>query len=138
MKQISLRLDDGLAALIEAARGDVPRERWIKGVLRAQVAPGMWTTGAVFSGVAEPALSAETFQATGGAIPPSSGGDTPRPSPAGRKAKSDATIEPARPAVASPRGASRPPAKPGKPASPTKYELDMARQRRLNEARYRR
>lgn len=37
MKQVSLRLAPELAAAIDAARGDVPRERWIRGVLEATV-----------------------------------------------------------------------------------------------------
>lgn len=35
MKQVSLRLDDELHAAIERARGDVPRERWMRGALLA-------------------------------------------------------------------------------------------------------
>lgn len=35
MKQVALRLDDELAALIDQAAGQVPRERWIKNTLRA-------------------------------------------------------------------------------------------------------
>jgi hypothetical protein len=30
MKQVALRLDDELAAAIDKARGEVPRERWIR------------------------------------------------------------------------------------------------------------
>lgn len=35
MKQVALRLDDELAAAIDRARGDIPRERWIRGALEA-------------------------------------------------------------------------------------------------------
>ncbi len=35
MKQVALRLDDDLAAKIDQAAGQVPRERWIKNTLRS-------------------------------------------------------------------------------------------------------
>lgn len=35
MKQIAVRVDDDLLAAIEAARGDLPRERWMRAALRA-------------------------------------------------------------------------------------------------------
>lgn len=38
MKQISLRLDDELAAAVELARGKQPREAWIRDLLIAAVA----------------------------------------------------------------------------------------------------
>jgi hypothetical protein len=34
MKQVALRLDDDLAAQIDQAAGQIPRERWIKNTLR--------------------------------------------------------------------------------------------------------
>lgn len=35
MKQIAVRVDDDLLAAIEAARGEVPRERWMRAALLA-------------------------------------------------------------------------------------------------------
>jgi hypothetical protein len=40
MKQIAVRVDDDLLAAIEKARGDVPREPWMRGVLRAATSGG--------------------------------------------------------------------------------------------------
>lgn len=54
MKQVSLRLDDELHAAIERARGDVPRERWIRGALIAAATgePGSPARGAKVKPVA--------------------------------------------------------------------------------------
>jgi hypothetical protein len=38
MKQISLRLPEELLELIDGARGAVPRERWLRSVISAEVA----------------------------------------------------------------------------------------------------
>lgn len=99
MKQISLRLAPELLAAIDTARGDVPRERWVRGVLEAAVRD-----------------------------------ETPRPSPAGREAKTEVATTPARPAATSPQGASRPVLPPPAPPAHSKRELDAERQQRLNAA----
>lgn len=76
--------------------------------------------------------------------------DTPRPSPAGRQAKTEVAKTPARPAATARQGAARPVAQPRTPAAvkaslPPEAQrtfrdpndLAMERQRKINEARER-
>ncbi len=47
MKQIAVRVDDDLLAAIEATRGDIPRERWLRTVLTRETGRATSNAGAV-------------------------------------------------------------------------------------------
>ena len=55
MRQVSLRLPEDMVATIDAARGQVPRERWMRGALEAALGS---TEGVASQRSAAPSTSA--------------------------------------------------------------------------------
>lgn len=151
MKQVSLRLDDALAAELDVVRGSVPRERWIRNLIEHELGCDLESTvretvernaGGKFSPQDRIAVESVVAEIV----------TEPQRTPTARRVQSAAPSAPALPRAPDIRGyivdattGERVNVVAGPtvttedlrsdPPQPSKQDLDAVRQQRLNEAR---